>query len=353
MNHSTPIVVLVALSSLAGCGAGMNSGNGSYGNSAGGSGSVGGGTGGSGNIGAFAGRNGGTGAPTKAYVGLFGDNAVAVVDIGASKVVRTIPVSAPDGLVIGAQGAKVYVSSNNGTAVDVIDTATDTVKTTIEVGTQPAGLSITGDGRYVVVSVQGDGQAAIIDTSTDIVLSKSAVGKAHNSGISADGTRAFVASQVTGAPSVDVVDVPSGKAGPDFALDAAPRAICELNDRLYATVAGSADIEVLDATNGQKTTSIPTGGSPHDIRPTVDHKWVLTVSQTVGELEIVDPDTSSLIARVPTGKMPHWIGLSSDGAFAYVTNEGDGNLVVVDLVAHAVKETITVGQAPRKIAVLP
>jgi YVTN family beta-propeller protein len=142
-------------------------------------------------------------------------------------------------------------------------------------------------------------------------------------------------------------------AGPDFSLDAAPRALCELQGKLYATVAGSGDIEVLDATSGQKTTSIPTGGSPPDIRPTVDGTYVLTVSQTVGELEIVDPKTSSVIAHLPTGKMPHWIGLSSDGAFAYVTNEGDDTLVVVDLAAHTVEKTIAVGNAPRKIAIQP
>jgi YVTN family beta-propeller protein len=243
------------------------------------------------------------------------------------------------------------VSSNNGSVVDVIDTATETVKTAIEVGTAPAGLSITDDGRYVVVSVQGDGQAAIIDTTTDTVVAKDPVGKAHNSGISADGKQAFVASQIVDAPSVNVVDVPSGKPGPDFALDAAPRALCELRGKLYTTVAGSPDIEVLDATTGQKRTSIPTGGSPHDIRPTLDGKYALTISQTAGELEVIDPDASSIVARISTGKMPHWIGLSSDGALAYVTNEGDNDLVVVDLLARTVEKTILVGNAPRKVAI--
>lgn len=346
MNHSHSIVVLSVLLPLAACGNGMSS----DGNNASGAGS--GGQGG-GNL-AAAGTGASGGAPIRrAYVGLFGDNAVAVVDLGAGQVVTTIPVSAPDGLVIKPDGSKVYVSSNNGTSVDVIDTATEAVKTSIEVGTQPAGLSITPDGKYVVVSVQGDGQAAIVDTDTDTVVAKSPVGKAHNSGVSRDGGLAFVASQVADAPAVDVVDVPSGAAGPSFALDASPRALAELAGKLYATVAGSGDVQVLDATSGQKMPSIATAGSPHDIRATVDGAFVVTVSQTAGELELIDPANASVAARVPTGKMPHWIGLSRDGALAYVTNEGDNNLVVVDLVTRAVKQTLAVGNAPRKLAVWP
>jgi YVTN family beta-propeller protein len=334
MNHSKHAVVLIALSSFAGC--------------SGGGGSTGNGSGGSAGGGTKSNPPAGT-----AYVGLFGDNAVAVVDTASSHVVATIPVPAPDGLVITADGAKVYVSSNNSSVVEVIDTATQSVTASIEVGTQPAGLSLTPDGKYVVVSVQGDGQAAIVDTASDSVVAKAPVSKAHNAGISTDGAHAFVASQATDAPAVNVVDIPSAAAGPAFALDASPRALAELNGKLYATVAGSGDIEVLDAASGAKTGSIPTGGSPHDIRPTLDGKLMLTVSQTAGELELVDPGGDSVVGRVATGKMPHWIGLSSNGAFAYVTDEGDNNVVVVDLSAQRIERTIAVGNAPRKIAVQP
>jgi YVTN family beta-propeller protein len=294
-----------------------------------------------------------SGGTPKAYVGLFGDNAVGVVDLTSHKVLTTIPVPAPDGLVITPDGAKIYVSSNNSNVIAVIDTATDQMTTSIMIGTQPAGLAITPDGRHVVASVQGDGEAAIIDTANDSVVAKTAVAKAHNSAISADGTLAYIASQVTAAFAVDVVDVPTGTAGASYTLDAAPRALCDLRGKLYVTVAGSASIEVLDATTGQAGASIETGGSPHDIRPTLDGSLVLTVSQTAGELELVDPSAATVAAHIPTGTMPHWIALSSDGKLAYVTNEGDNNLVVVDLATRAVTSTIAVGNAPRKIAVQP
>jgi len=113
-------------------------------------------------------------------------------------------------------------------------------------------------------------------------------------------------------------------------------------------------VEVLNAATGQPGTQIPTGGSPHDIRPTIDGKRVLTVSQTMGDLEIIDPATGTIAGRVPTGKMPHWIALSSDGKLAYVTNEGDNNMVAIDLATQKVTKTISnIGAAPRKIALQP
>jgi YVTN family beta-propeller protein len=289
----------------------------------------------------------------KAYVGLFGDNAVAVVDLRSSKTITTIPVSAPDGLVITPDGAKVYVSSNDSGAVQVIDTARDRTQTTIAVGAQPAGLSITPDGRYVVASVQGDGRAVIIDTRSDSVVAAAPVGKAHSSGLSSDGALAFVSSQVTDAPSVDVVHVPDGAAGPSFPLDAAPRALCDLDGTLYATVVGSASLHVLDASTGQARPAIETAGSPHDIRPSTDGSFLFTVSQTANEFEVIDPSSSTITARIPTGAMPHWIALSTNGASAYVTDEGDDDLAVIDLGSLAVTHKIPLGKAPRKLAVKP
>lgn len=293
------------------------------------------------------------GSGAEAVVGLFGDNAVAFVDLSAGKVLGTVPVAAPDGIVITPDGAKVYVSSNSAAAVDVIDPAARAVVKSVPVGMQPAGLSITPDGRYVVVAVQGDGEAAVIDTATDGVVAHAAVGKAHTSLTSPDGALAFVASQVTAAPAVQVVDVPSATLGATFALAAVPRALAELHGTLFASLSGSADIAVLDAGSGKQTGTVTTGGSPHDVRPTADGASILTVSQTAGELEIIDPAALALAASIATGTMPHWIAVAPDGTSAYVTNEGDNNLAVVDLATHAVTKKFAVGTAPRKLVLRP
>ena len=74
------------------------------------------------------------GAAAKAYVGLFKDNAVGVIDTGTNKMIGSIPIpNGPHGMEISPDGKFVYVASEGSSVVSVIDTATDKVSQSIEV----------------------------------------------------------------------------------------------------------------------------------------------------------------------------------------------------------------------------
>ncbi len=307
--------------------------------------------------GSASGSGGGSGssvtAHRKAYVGLFGDSAVAVLDTVTNTVLKTIPVTAPDGLAITPDGKKVYVSSTDSGTVKVITTDDDTILTSIDVGSKPAGLAISPDGSRAVVSVGGANEAVIVDTSADVVLKQVPVGMAHSSCITADGRYAYVGSQVTTAPAVVVVDITGDTPPKSFPVDKSPRALSCTSGKIYFSAIGLDAVEMLDPATGMLGTPIPTGGSPHDVRATKDGKFELVVSQTVGDLEFIDPVADQVVGTVPTGKLPHWITLFTDGTEAYVTNEDDDNVVLVDLAARRVTDTIAIGNAPRKMAMQP
>lgn len=291
----------------------------------------------------------------KAYVGLFGDNTVAVVDLAKNRVIKTISVPAgPHGVVMTPDGAKVYVSSDGATTVSVISTADDSISSSIEIGMTPHGLSISADGKTVVVSDFGADKAAIIDTSTDQVTATVEVNRPHNSAISPDAKLAFEGSQQMGMPAIVVIDLDTAKAVTSIALQQPPRALDYApNGSVYFTVSGKDELEVLDPKTNELGPPIPTGGSPHHMLATKDGAFELVVSQTAGDLEYVDAKTGTVTASVATGTTPHWIALSSDGKRAYVTDEGSNDLAVVDLDAKSVVTTIPVGKGPRKLAVQP
>src|SRR6185369_4757016 len=294
-----------------------------------------------------------TNAHRKAYIGLFGDQAVAVFDTVTQQVSKTIPVTAPDGLIVTPNGKKAYVSSTDSGSVKVIDTASDTVSASIDVGAKPAGISVTPDGSRVVVSVGGDGETVVIDTSSDTVTKTVAVAAAHASCISADGRYAYVASQATGAPAIVEVDIVGDAPARSLSVDKSPRMLSCAPNAIYFTAVGLDAVESMDPTTGALGTAIASGGSPHDVRATRDGKFELVVSQTAGDLEFIDVTARSVVAAVPTGKLAHWITLSSDGVSAYVTNEGDDNVVIVDLDQRRVTGTIAIGRGPRKMALQP
>jgi YVTN family beta-propeller protein len=290
----------------------------------------------------------------KAYIGLFGDNAVAVLDTANNQVLTTIPVApGPHGVVITPDDKRVYVSSDGASTVSVIDTATDAVTNTIEVGQTPHGLAITPDGSRVLVAGFGTDMVSAIDTSTNKVVWRVPVGNPHNFAISPDGLRAYVASQKAGSPSLAILDLPGQKQVGSVPLPNTPRALNFSPDgtQLWFTEAGVDEVQVLDPTTNDITTTIPVGVSPHHPLFTPDGQLGMVVSQGPGELWLLDPGTDTSIAVVKVGDMPHWIAVTSDGLTAYVTNENSNDLSVVDLTTATVTDTIPVGTAPRKIAV--
>ena len=299
---------------------------------------------------------GATAAAPKAYVGLFKDDAVAVIDTAQNRVVGTIRVpKGPHGLVITPDGRKVYVSSDGASAVSVIDTGSDRVVASIDVGANSHGLAVSGDGRRVLALGWGTNRALVIDTASDRVITEVAVAQSHNGTLSRDGSIAWVGSQQQGGTALVRLDLTAGKEAARVPLDKAPRGLELTPDgkRLFFTLAGSDSIQVLDTASNQITAQNPVGASPHYAPFTPDGRWALAVVQGPGELAILDTTAGTVAAAVPVGKAPHWSTSSSDGRIAYVTNEATNDVSVVDLAGRRVLATIPVGNAPRKIAVQP
>jgi len=295
-------------------------------------------------------------AAPKAYIGLFKDNAVAVFDTGANRVLTTIPIpTGPHGLVVTPDGRTVYASSDGDSKVSVIDTATDQVKSSIEVGKMPHGLAITPDGRQVLVAIFGTSQVAFIDTTTNQVTGQVPVPNPHNIAISPDGLMAYVAAQMPGKFGLAILDVANKTQVDSIPLDKTPRALNFSPDGklLYFTLAGVDAVQVLDTASNKIVAQIPVGASPHHPLFTPNGKYALVVSQGPGELNIIDPATNTVSKTVKVGTLPHWIAIDAKGETAWVTNEGSNDVSVVDIEKGTVTATVPVGQAPRKIVVQP
>lgn len=295
-------------------------------------------------------------AAPKAYIGLFKDNAVAVFDTGANRVLTTIPVpTGPHGLVVTADGRTVYVSSDGDSKVSVIDTAIDQVKSSIQVGQMPHGLAITPDGRQVLAAVFGASQVAFIDTTTNQVTGQVPVPNPHNIAISPDGHTAYVAAQMPGKFGLTILDVVNKTQVGSIPLDKTPRALNFSPDgkQLYFTLAGADAVQVLDTASNKLVAQIPVGASPHHPLFIPNGQYALVVSQGPGELNIINPATNTVSKTVKVGTLPHWIAIDAKGETAWVTNEGSNDVSVVDIATGRVTATIPVGQAPRKIVVQP
>ena len=264
-----------------------------------------------------------TAAEPKLYVGLFGDNAVAVVDSGTKAVLSTIPGRPePHGMAVPTpDGRRVYVSSDGASVVTVIDTATDQAVGSVEVGRAPHGLAITPDGRTVVATVFEGNQVALVDTTTNRVAAQVAVPNPHNVAISPDGRTAYVASQAQGAASLAVLDLPSQTQVGSVALDKTPRALAFSPDGkwVYFTQGGRRDPRARPDDQPDRRSGARRRLAALRRR---SRRTASTRSPSIrapARCRSCSAGGRTVSGTVAVGQLPHWIAIDGDGDTAYVT----------------------------------
>jgi len=255
---------------------------------------------------------------------------------------------------VAPDGKTVYIAGDGSSNLDVIDTATDRVRRTIEIGKSPHGLAMTPDGKTLLAAIYGEDKIAFIDIVTLSSVGSVSVPKPHTIAVRPDGAVAYVASQEPGKFALVVVDLASRKVARSVPLDKPPRDLEFGFDgrALYFTQAGVNSVQVLDPATDRIVAQIPTGASPHIAGVYRGAPAGTAVVQGPGELLLFDPATNLPLRSIAVGKQPHWIATASSGKTAVVTNEGSNDMTIVDLATGSTR-AVAVGKAPRKVVVQP
>src|ERR1035438_3795977 len=87
-----------------------------------------------------------------AYITNSGSNNVSVINTATNTVTATVNVgSGPFGVAVNPAGTFVYVTNETSNNVSVINTATNTVTATVNVGLGPYGVAVNPAGTFVYV----------------------------------------------------------------------------------------------------------------------------------------------------------------------------------------------------------
>jgi YVTN family beta-propeller protein len=206
-----------------------------------------------------------TASAQNAYITNNGGNTVSVIDTATNTVSATIQVgNRPYGVAVTPDGGKVYVANNEFFgSVSVIDTATDAVVGTITVGSLPIGVAVTPDGASVYIANEYDDTVSVIDASNDTVTATILVDSVPlGVAVSQDGTKVFVTSPRSG--TVSVIDTASnivvGTIRSSFPFGVA---VTPDGSKIYATREGSpGTVSVIDTASEAVIATIDTGDSP-------------------------------------------------------------------------------------------
>ncbi len=119
---------------------------------------------------------------SRAYVNAENDGTVVVIDCLKHEAIQTISlgergVIKPMAVLLSADGSKLYVSTGRGHKVFVIETATNKISGSFEVGERPWGIALSADGKTLYTANGPTNDISVVDLASQKVVRKVQVGR--------------------------------------------------------------------------------------------------------------------------------------------------------------------------------
>jgi YVTN family beta-propeller protein len=240
---------------------------------------------------------------TYAYIANPSSNNVSVIDTATNTLISTVDVGQfPLGIAVTPDGKKVYVANSNSNNISVIGAATKTVTVTINAGNTPRGVAVTPNGKKVYVANYGSNNVSVIDTATNTVTATVNVGQFPlGVAVTTDGTKVYVANY------------------------------------------GSNNVSVIDTVTNKVTVIVNVGKWPFGVAVTPDGTKVYVANSNSNNISVIDTATKNVTATVNVGGYPYGVAVTPDGTKVYVTNYGSNNVSVIDTATKKVTSTVNVG----------
>ena len=305
-------------------------------------------------------------APMAASSGGAGGGTASTTAVSGA-VTATIPIGQwGTGVAITPDGSRAFVTASG--AIYVIDTSTNQVTSTLNVGGVPYAIAMAPSGNHAVAVDLQQNQIWIIDTVANKVAQQSFIGRVQapvlrpGVAVSRDGSQALVStSGRVGQQNDKLWSVPlSGSGGRTYSLlPLHPGQLAVSNDPTLVYTAGCVGI----CSNG--TFAVFRGGGrtalgqvtlssiPSGIAVARNGSRAYVALSLDSQLAVIDVSSAKIAAKVPVGAGPLGVTLSPDGSKVYVTGFNDGTLTAVDTRTNAPIAKVAIGQSPRAIAVRP
>jgi YVTN family beta-propeller protein len=244
-----------------------------------------------------------------------------------------------------------YITNNDSSTVSVIDTATNDVTVTVNVGANPVGVAVNPAGTKVYVANSASNTVSVINTTSNTVTATVPVGSAPIGiavVVNPAGTNAYVANYYSN--TVSVIDTASNAvtATVDVGVNPVGVAVNPAGTKVYVANSASNTISVINTTSNTVTDTVPVGSAPIGIavviNPAGTNAYVTNYySNTVS---VIDTASNAVTATVNVGTNPWGVAVNPAGTKVYVANRGRSTVSVIDTATNTVILSVDVGTNP-------
>jgi YVTN family beta-propeller protein len=265
---------------------------------------------------------------------------VHVIDTRTNTLLTSFPIVTGDselaayalGIAVAPDGKRAYAAASLAdwqnlvfaeSYVAVIDTATNTVVDTIEVGNGPLGVAVSPNGSRVYVANNWDGTISVIDAASNAVVDTVAAANCATAvAVSPDGSRVYVTSGFT---------------------------------YNFCVTGWDDSVSVIDAATNALIDTVPVEDSPVGLVVTPDGSRVYVANWGSASVSVIDTASLSVFATIGVDSGPFGIDVVPAGSHVYVAN-GSGSVSVIDAATNVVVDTVTLtaqGTAIGRFIVVP
>ena len=301
----------------------------------------------------------------RAYISNERDGTITVIDTNSNQVISTINVGArPRGIRASPDGKRVYVAlsfssqQTPGTInkIAAIDTSNGKVIAQYDAGTDPEQFAVTPDGKRLFISNEDAGTASIVDVSSGKVVSTLVVGiEPEGVTISPDGHWVYVTAETSN--TVSVIDTQANNVVASFLVGARPRdtAFSPDGKLAYVTAELGRTLSVVDTKTHSviKTLELPYGDGikPMGVLVSNDGHKVYVSNGRANNIFVIDRDEENVIKTIPVGNRVWGMGMTHDGKRIYTANGMSNDVSVIDTTTDSVVATVKAGDGPWGVAI--
>ncbi len=266
-----------------------------------------------------------------------------------------------------AEAGTVYVANEVSNTVSVIDTGTNRVTATINLGDEnhhrplyngiidAHGADLSPDGRLLAVTGRGSSNVVFIDTATNQVVADVLVGREpHVATFTPDSREAWVT--VRGRNYVAVVETKTFQVTRHVKTMDGPSMLWFSPDgrRTYIASQKEATLWMVEVPTLTLITVAVAGNFSPFIKVAPDGKEVWVTHKTVDKVSVVDADNLNVLKVIDVGARPNHVEFARSGGrdLAYVTigktnlppdQRGGENLWVIDRQSREVVKRLATG----------
>jgi len=302
-----------------------------------------------------------------AFVPSEGDNNLMIVDLINEKVVKTLPTGkTPHALAFTKEG-KGYVNNRGTKDLTVIDGNTFEVIKTIALPATSFQLALSPDGRTLAVTYKDALKTSLIDTSSDTIRKTVDIGK-EPEGVfkgasmkhpywSRDGKYLYVSDNVNN--TIVKIDAAAFERTATIALPGSNHYIHPSPDRklLYAvneTTKTGTSVTLIDAKTDEILKDIPIPlearepGLGHHGEFTKDGKFFFVCNEGGRTVAVIDTAGKEVVKTLKTGMGAGHPAMTRDGRYIFVIHHKDNVVTVIDVAKQEVIKSINVGTGKKQ-----